>query len=215
MEPESFEDPKIAELLNRGFVAIKVDREERPDLDDIYMKAVQALSGAGGWPMSVFLTPELQPFFGGTYFPPDDRYGRPGFPKILRWVEKLWSEDRERVLEQAKTMTGYITAEASMESVGDLDPGILDHSLRSLESNFDSRWGGFGAAPKFPHALDLRDAIHIAHSTGFKADPGLPHGMITTNADEVNADLLAFVEDRLAAFELPGSPSSRAAGRSA
>ena len=166
MERESFEDPKIADLLNRAFVAIKVDREERPDLDDIYMKAVQALSGAGGWPMSVFLTPDLQPFFGGTYFPPDDRYGRPGFPKILRWVEKLWSEDKERVLEQARTMTGYITAEASMESVGDLDPGVLDHSLRALEENFDARWGGFGAAPKFPHALDLRLLLRHGKRTG-------------------------------------------------
>src|SRR5687768_11424136 len=95
MEHESFEDPRIAELMNRHFVNVKVDREERPDLDEIYMKAVQAMTGAGGWPMSVFLTPDLEPFFGGTYFPATRAYGRPSFPEILEGLARAWAGDRE------------------------------------------------------------------------------------------------------------------------
>src|SRR5467141_1845604 len=101
MERESFENPRIAEILNRGYVSVKVDREERPDVDRVYMAFVQATTGSGGWPMSVFLTPELKPFVGGTYFPPDDRYGRPGFRSMLLRIAEAWTHDRKRVEESA------------------------------------------------------------------------------------------------------------------
>ena len=104
MEHESFENRDVAELLNRHFVAVKVDREERPDVDRVYMAFVQATTGAGGWPMSVWLTPELKPFFGGTYFPPTSRWGRPGFTEILRETARLWSEERPRLLQSAETL---------------------------------------------------------------------------------------------------------------
>src|SRR5689334_15120827 len=108
MERESFENPVIADLINRFFVAIKVDREERPDLDDIYMAATVAVSGSGGWPMSVFLTPEQQPFFAGTYFPPTDRYGRPGFPTLLTRIAELWEKERPSLFEQARELTEHV-----------------------------------------------------------------------------------------------------------
>ncbi len=181
MERESFEDETIAALLNESFVPVKVDREERPDLDDVYMKAVQALSGSGGWPMSVFLTPELKPFYAGTYFPPDERYGRPGFPRILQWIAKIWREDRQRVLTQSQAITDYITAESRMESAGPIDPGVLDLSFSALAGTFDPRWGGFGAAPKFPHALDLRILLRHGKRTGAAA----PTQMATLTLDRM------------------------------
>ncbi len=156
MEHESFENQAIAELLNQSFVSIKVDREERPDLDEIYMKAVQMLTGSGGWPMSVFLTPDLEPFFGGTYFPPDDRYGRPGFARLLRWIAELWERDRERLLRQARSLTQEIRSDSRIETQGELDGHVLDLSLQALSGAYDAIWGGFGNAPKFPHAVDLR-----------------------------------------------------------
>ncbi len=156
MERESFEDERIAALMNRWFVNIKVDREERPDVDEIYMKAVQAVTGQGGWPMSVFLTPELEPFFGGTYFPPEGRHGRPGFPQLLRWVADLWQKDRARVLEQGRALTEAIASEGRMDLGAEPAADVLDRSLEALLQSFDARWGGFGGAPKFPHALDLR-----------------------------------------------------------
>src|SRR5262245_39817515 len=116
MEHESFEDAETAQLLNDHFISIKVDREERPDLDQIYMASVQILTGQGGWPMTVFLTPELRPFFGGTYFPPDDRYGRPGFKRLLRWLADLWKNDRRKVEEQAASLTTHI------QHIGTLEP---------------------------------------------------------------------------------------------
>src|SRR5215470_8188642 len=110
MEHESFENPEIARLMNDNFVCIKVDREERPDLDTIYMNAVQMMTGHGGWPMTVFLTPELKPFFGGTYFPPDDRHGMPGFKRVLAGVAQAWSEQREQVLHSSNELTQYLSA---------------------------------------------------------------------------------------------------------
>jgi uncharacterized protein YyaL (SSP411 family) len=156
MERESFESEEIAALMNRYFVCIKVDREERPDLDDIYMKAVQAMTGSGGWPMSLFLTPDLEPFYGGTYFPPTRMYGRPGFPDILQSVADAWSKDRERIVDSSKKLVEHINSESSVELKGAIDPGALDAAFAMLAQNFDSTWGGFGDAPKFPHAMDLR-----------------------------------------------------------
>jgi uncharacterized protein YyaL (SSP411 family) len=156
MERESFEDPATAADLARWFVAIKVDREERTDLDEIYMKAVQALTGSGGWPMSVFLTPELEPFFGGTYFPPDRRHGRPSFREVLAMVAELWAKDRERAREQGRALTEHISQGERADYRGEVDRAVLERALGALVQGFDERWGGFGSAPKFPHAQDIR-----------------------------------------------------------
>src|SRR5947209_10528672 len=157
MEHESFEDDEVARLLNEHFVSIKVDREERPDLDQIYMASVQMLTGQGGWPMSVFLTPDLRPFFGGTYFPPDDRYGRPGFKRLLRGLAELWQKDRGKVYEHAGAVTEHLQSVGQVEAgEGALDEGVLQRAVGHLARAFDARHGGFGQAPKFPHPMDLR-----------------------------------------------------------
>jgi uncharacterized protein YyaL (SSP411 family) len=157
MEHESFEDPEVARLLNEHFVSIKVDREERPDLDQIYMTAVQLMTHQGGWPMSVFLTPDLKPFYGGTYFPPDDRYGRPSFKRLLGAIIDAWQTRRGDLTAQASELTEHIQRVSRLESQpGDLNEQLLRHAAAELESRFDPRQGGFGAAPKFPHPMDLR-----------------------------------------------------------
>jgi uncharacterized protein len=156
MEEESFENPAVAAVMNRYFVNIKVDREERPDLDEIYMKAVQAMTGSGGWPMSVFLTPDLEPFFGGTYFPPTRRYGRPGFGEILEALGSAWEKDRQGILERGRALGEMIRKEGTARTSSEIDPGVLAASFGALSQSFDARWGGFGDAPKFPHSLDLR-----------------------------------------------------------
>jgi len=156
MEKESFEDEETAKILNEKFVAIKVDREERPDLDQIYMAATQAISGSGGWPMSVFLTPDLKPFFAGTYFPPDDRYGRPGFKKLLLHLTRVFREERDRVEQIALQIGEEISRHLSVSGTKkDLDLTLIDTAATRLMQNFDRVHGGFGAAPKFPHPTDL------------------------------------------------------------
>src|SRR4051795_730076 len=145
MERESFEQDAIAALMNRHFVNVKVDREERPDLDQIYMSAVQAMTGHGGWPMSVFLTPDLKPFFGGTYFPPNDSRGMPGFPRVLMSVAKAWEERRDEILASAGEMTEQLRPIGSVPKPdGALDPAILDNAFRKLSRSFDPQHGGFG-----------------------------------------------------------------------
>jgi uncharacterized protein YyaL (SSP411 family) len=156
MERESFEDPATAEVMNRGFVCIKVDREERPDLDTIYMSAVQQMTGSGGWPMSVFLTPDLKPFFGGTYFPPAPRYGMPGFVDVLDAVAEAFRERREEVETNANQVVNVISSEIAPNGTGaDLGPGLLDEAAASLKRLHDRDQGGFGSAPKFPQAMAL------------------------------------------------------------
>ena len=168
MERESFEDEKIAALMNDLFVNIKVDREERPDLDEIYMNAVQMLTGRGGWPMTVFLTPEGKPFYGGTYFPPEDRYGVPGFPKILQGVANAYREkpqDVERSVEQI--LSALQRMSLSTESQQPFSPDIIGQSAEQLAQAYDADHGGLGKAPKFPNVgvyeLFLR---HYHHSKG-------------------------------------------------
>ncbi|HEY7308863.1 MAG TPA: thioredoxin domain-containing protein [Gemmataceae bacterium] len=157
MEHESFENEEVAKILNDEFISIKVDREERPDLDQIYMASVQMLTGAGGWPMSVFLTPDLKPFTGGTYFPPDDRYGRPGFKRLLLHIAEVWRTRRADVEEAASQITGHLRDFGRLEAEeGELDAGLLRTALGGLARAFDARNGGFGQAPKFPHPMDLR-----------------------------------------------------------
>ncbi len=164
MERESFEDPQIAQLLNQHFVCIKVDREERPDLDQIYMAAVQMMTGRGGWPLSVFLTPEREPFFGGTYWPPRRRMGMPGFDEILQAVIDAWEHRRELARQQARELTSRIAQRIPDSPVvaGELNEELLHQAATQLRSQFDSRHGGFGPAPKFPHATDLRLLLRIA-----------------------------------------------------
>jgi uncharacterized protein YyaL (SSP411 family) len=167
MERESFENEAIAERMNRDFVNIKVDREERPDLDQIYMAAVQAMTGQGGWPMSVFLTPDLQPFYGGTYFPPEDRRGMAGFPRVLSAVADAWQTRRDEIRASAARMTrplsGLGVVAPSEESLG---PDLLDHAFRSLSRAYEPTFGGFGTAPKFPHPMGLRFLLRQFARTG-------------------------------------------------
>jgi uncharacterized protein len=156
MERESFEDEALAAQLNRDFVPIKVDREERPDLDDVYMAAVQAMTGSGGWPMSVFLTPELEPFFGGTYFPPDDRHGLPGFPRVLEAVADAYRNRRAEVAAQGRQLAAHLREGLDVPA-GDAEPERrqLDAAAVSLARSFDPEHGGFGGAPKFPAPMTL------------------------------------------------------------
>jgi uncharacterized protein len=168
MAHESFENDAIAAILNEHFVNLKVDREERPDLDAVYMSAVQLLTGRGGWPMSVFLTPSLEPFFAGTYWPPEQRGGMPGFPQVLHAVIDAWTNRREQVTKQA----GEITAALSQSLVAAAADGglptdvLLEQAAHSLGRMFDRRYGGFGAAPKFPHPMDLRLLLRTAQRSG-------------------------------------------------
>jgi len=175
MERESFENPQIAALMNDGYVCVKVDREERPDLDDIYMTAVQMMTGSGGWPLTVFLTPTLQPFFGGTYFPPEDRFGMPGFPRVLQAVRHSFEREREAVDRTSRGIAEHIASTATRESADEL-PGdeLLPAATDAYRQRFEPIFGGFSGAPKFPHPMAISlllrqvarhgdaDALHMA-----------------------------------------------------
>src|SRR3990172_2613013 len=154
MERESFEDQATARLMNERFINIKVDREERPDLDAIYMDGVVAFRGRGGWPMSVFLTPAGAPFYGGTYFPPEARHGMPSFVEVLEAVANAWGERRERVVESAQGLRDVL-AKQRQAAVGapELSDSLLDEASRSLQEAFDWEHGGWGRAPKFPQPM--------------------------------------------------------------
>jgi uncharacterized protein YyaL (SSP411 family) len=157
MERESFENEQIAAVLNRYFVPVKVDREERPDVDRVYMTFVQATTGSGGWPMSVFLTPDRKPFFGGTYFPPDNRYGRPGFVTILQSLARAWSEDRAKIEESGTSVIGQLVklSETGPGRGAALDERIADSAFQYFRRSFDAKYGGWGGAPKFPRPVTL------------------------------------------------------------
>jgi uncharacterized protein YyaL (SSP411 family) len=167
MEHESFESPQIADILNRHFVSIKVDREERPDVDRVYMTFVQATTGSGGWPMSVWLTPALQPFYGGTYFPPSARWGRPGFAEILEEIARVWREERGRVEQSAATIVERLRTVRSTGGRNDV-PGtpVLDRAVSEFAASFDQRRGGFGSAPKFPRPSELLFLLREHARTG-------------------------------------------------
>src|SRR3954470_10194220 len=153
MERESFEDPDIARLMNDRFVCVKVDREERPDVDALYMEAVQAMTGHGGWPLNVFATPEQVPFFGGTYYPPAPRHGMPSWRQVLLAVADAWQTKREEIRAQGEQMAPRLSGGALLRpSEAPLDPGTLDAAVARLRAQFDSVNGGWGRAPKFPHA---------------------------------------------------------------
>lgn len=162
MEHESFEDPATATLLNEHFISIKVDREERPDLDQIYMQSVQLMSGHGGWPMSTFLTAAGRPFFGGTYWPNERRHGMPSFREVLEAVLRFWRERRPEMLEQAEAITQRIQRGlAETRPPGELDARLLKSATAHLQRTFDHRNGGFGGRPKFPHPVNLRLLLRL------------------------------------------------------
>ncbi|HJT19570.1 MAG TPA: aldo/keto reductase [Nitrospira sp.] len=184
MERESFENESIAALMNRHFVCIKVDREERPDLDEIYMQATVTLNrGQGGWPMTVFLTPEQQPFFAGTYFPPDDRWGRPGFPSLLKQIAEVWEKDATGLRTQAHELTQRLKAGWQVPLAVSVSDSILDEAVREFAAEFDSRYGGFGSAPKFPPATGLSLLLRCHRRSG---DPKTLH-MVTNTLDAMAA----------------------------
>ncbi len=157
MDRESYENADLARVINENFIAVKVDRDERPDVDSRYQAAVQAISGQGGWPLTAFLTPDGRPFYGGTYFPPDDLMGRPGFRRVLQAIAQAYREKHEEVLESAESVMSVIAAESFAGRQAGFNPGVVGQIVASAKSMFDAEHGGFGTAPKFPHPalLDL------------------------------------------------------------
>jgi uncharacterized protein YyaL (SSP411 family) len=181
MAHESFEDEAVAALLNAHFVPVKVDREERPDVDKVYMAYVQALTGHGGWPLSAWLTPELKPFFGGTYFPPEDRQGRAGFPSLLRAIAKGWAEEREKLVAEAERVLGTLreyhagrqaAAETPERSLAEAGGEAFEKGFQHYYESFDAAQGGFGGAPKFPRASNLNFLFRCAAVQGLDSELG-------------------------------------------
>jgi uncharacterized protein YyaL (SSP411 family) len=168
MAHESFEDQSIAQLMNAHFINVKVDREERPDIDAIYMRAVVAMTDRGGWPLTVFLTPEGQPFFGGTYFPPESRHGLPAFRQVLLAASRSYQERRDDILQAARGLSTAIAARdlAPNAPLAELSPSILEGAVRRLAQQFDSTHGGFGGAPKFPQPIVLDFLLREYHRSG-------------------------------------------------
>jgi uncharacterized protein YyaL (SSP411 family) len=185
MEHESFENAEVAAALNASFVSIKVDREERPDVDRVYMSFVQSTTGSGGWPMTVMLTPDLKPFFGGTYFPPDSKWGRPGFMDLLVEISRVWKEDRARVdfaaaelFDRLKAVTGSDGRSAAESAIA--PAGALTEAVEQYQTSFDRRNGGFGDAPKFPRPAELLFLLREHARTG--AQPPLYMSVETLRA---------------------------------
>ena len=167
MERESFENEEIAQILNERFISIKVDREERPDLDDFYMLSVQLISGGGGWPMSVFLTPDGKPFYGGTYYPPEDRQGRIGFKKLLHEISKLYEAQAEKLHENGEVLSKAISEHTNaLRTESQVSLELLDNAVRDLRGRYDTIYGGFGEAPKFPPAMALNLLLREWRRTG-------------------------------------------------
>ncbi|MCH8905071.1 MAG: thioredoxin domain-containing protein, partial [Bacteroidetes bacterium] len=167
MEREVFEVPAIAAELNRMFVSIKVDREERPDVDRIYMQALQMMTGSGGWPMSIFMTHDLKPFWGGTYIPPESKYGRPGFVDLITRINEVWVNQKEQLTESAEKLYNVLSAESSRtNSSKPLEADILDAGFKTFQKMYDSKYGGFGRAPKFPRVSTFNFMFRYAERTG-------------------------------------------------
>jgi hypothetical protein len=183
MERESFEDPETAALMNKHFVSVKVDREERPDLDSIYMDAVQAMTGSGGWPLTAFLTPDGKPFFAGTYYPPEPRQGMPAFRQVLAGIADAWQDKRDDVLQQGSRVVDAIARAGRIaESPEPLSDAVIGEAFGHLQRVFDERWGGFGGAPKFPQPMTLEFVLG-------RAVAGAPGAMniVTTTLDRMAA----------------------------
>jgi uncharacterized protein YyaL (SSP411 family) len=166
MEHESFENDAIARQMNEGFVSIKVDREERPDIDSIYMAAVQSMTGRGGWPMTVFLTPDGTPFYGGTYYPPEDRGGMPAFPRVLAAVLDAYRSKRDEIDRQGEAIIASIAQSTSLPpGGGEIQEDVLNGAFEAIERSYDAEFGGFGSAPKFPQAMTLTFLARYYHRT--------------------------------------------------
>jgi len=183
MAHESFENDEVAAIMNREFVNIKVDREERPDVDRVYMTFVQATTGGGGWPMSVWLTPNLQPFVGGTYFPPEDRYGQPGFKKVLEGVAEAWKQNHEKITEQGTKIISALqeSQAATPDSADKIDINILEKACEQFSGIFDAKEGGFGNAPKFPRpaALNFLTRFYARNPKGDSGKRALEMDLVT------------------------------------
>jgi uncharacterized protein len=172
MAHESFENEDVAAIMNREFVNIKVDREERPDVDRVYMTFVQATTGSGGWPMSVWLTPDLKPFVGGTYFPPEERYGQPAFTKVLERIATVWREDHDKIVEQGSKIVEALRESQSAAPVeGKVDGSVVDAAYKQLDRSYDPKEGGFGNAPKFPRPVTLNFLTRV-YARDPKSDAG-------------------------------------------
>ena len=194
MAHESFENEEVAAIMNREFVNIKVDREERPDVDRVYMTFVQATTGSGGWPMSVWLTPDLKPFVGGTYFPPEERYGQPAFKNVLERIATAWKEDHDKIVEQGNRIVEALReSQSAAPGEGKVDGSVLDTAYKQLDRSYDPKEGGFGNAPKFPRPVTLNFltrfyARNVGHASGLPKDESavvdLPR---TKNASETHA----------------------------
>jgi len=167
MAHESFEDEKIAEFINEHFVNIKVDREERPDIDGIYMQAVIAMTGSGGWPMSVFLTPELKPFYAGTYFPPVRRFNMPAFKDVLSGLANAWKNDRSEVEKTGVQVSIHLQTQVKNQNNELLTLDHLNAIAKAMQSSYDWGYGGWGDAPKFPQAMAIEFLLHhsVTHKT--------------------------------------------------
>src|SRR5438046_1139168 len=166
MARESFEDREVAALMNRDFISIKVDREERPDLDQVYMRAVQGLTGSGGWPMTVFLLPDGAPFFAGTYFPPSDRFGMPSFRRVLSAVAEAFARRPAEVQATAAQVRNFLERPVVPLASGPLAPALLDEAAAQLARDFDAAHAGFGGAPKFPQPMLVEFLLRTSVRTG-------------------------------------------------
>jgi len=166
MERESFENDEVAAYMNDNFVAIKVDREERPDVDAIYMSAVQAMTGSGGWPLSIFLGHDLKPFYGGTYFPPDDRFGRPGFLSLLNRIHEAWATQRDKIVASGAQIVDAIQREPSAKGAAGVGPETLKKGYELFKGNYDATYGGFSRAPKFPRAHEIMFLLRQSRRAG-------------------------------------------------
>ncbi|MFZ5979341.1 MAG: thioredoxin domain-containing protein, partial [Candidatus Zixiibacteriota bacterium] len=167
MERESFENEAVAVILNEHFVSIKVDREQRPDLDNIYMAFTVAMNGNGGWPMTVFLTPDLKPFFTGTYFPPEDGYGRPGFGRLLSEIVRVYRDNRNQLVNSSEEIFRHVVSNIKpVSDSGSLAPALIPAAARELMQGFDRQYGGFGQQPKFPHPVELSFFLRHFYRTG-------------------------------------------------
>ena len=181
MAHESFENPEIAALMNEHFINVKVDREERPDVDRLYMAYVQGLTGSGGWPMSVWLTPELKPFFGGTYFPPENRHGRAGFPSVLMQLTQLWQQNREKIEQEAtRSLKALQSSTQSDDGTTANLEAPLDRASEYFLRIYDEEWGGFGSAPKFPRPSVLFFLLRQAHSGSSTSNQELLQSVLGT-----------------------------------
>lgn len=183
MAHESFEDESVAQVLNQHFVPVKIDREERPDIDRVYMLFVQASTGSGGWPMSVWLTPELKPFYGGTYFPPDGAYGRPGFRTVLQHLADAWRNDRARIIESSESVTSQLDAlSAQGKGLAIAGRELVTAAYNHFRRTFDSHYGGFGAAPKFPRPVGLNFLFRFATENAPQSEEAIQMATVTLRA---------------------------------